>query len=121
MARKILIIDDEPDMVEMISMRLKAFNYETISAGNGEEGIKIANQQKPDLILLDLMMPVMDGYETCKQLKEDDKTKKIPIIILTAVGKADSVSRSMEIGAVDYISKPFEPKTLMEKIRKVLK
>ncbi|OGB88095.1 hypothetical protein A3H38_03365 [candidate division WOR-1 bacterium RIFCSPLOWO2_02_FULL_46_20] len=118
---KILIIDDEKDLVEMMTMRLTAMGYDIVGAGNGEEGISLARQAAPDLILLDIMMPGIDGYETLKRLKQEAKTKAIPVVMLTAVGKPDAVSRSLEGGASDYISKPFEPKTLLEKIRKALK
>lgn len=118
---KILIIDDEKEFVMMLTMRLKAMGYEILEAQDGEVGLKVAEEKSPDLILLDIMMPVMDGYETLKQLKQNSKTKSIPVLMLTAVGKPDAVSKSLELGALDYIAKPFEPKTLLEKIRKALK
>ena len=115
--KRILLVDDEKDMLDLTVPMLTANHFEVSS---GEEALKQAAASSPDLILLDLMMPSMDGHETLKLLKENNKTGSIPVLMLTAIGKADSVSRSLELGAIDYIAKPFEPKTLLEKIRKAL-
>jgi len=118
---RILVVDDEKEFIEILSMRLKVMGHEVVAAHNGEEGLKAAESHSPDLILMDITMPVMDGYEACKRLKKNKKTKAIPIIMLTAVGHPDSITRSLETGAIDYIAKPFQPAVLMEKVRKALK
>lgn len=118
---KILVVDDEQDILELVEPMLAANSYEVLKALSGEEAITLAENSSPDLILLDIMMPGLDGIETARRLKQNEKTAKIPIIMLTALVNSDNVGRSLEAGAVDYISKPFEPKTLLEKIRKALK
>ena len=120
MAKKILIIDDERDLAEMISFRLEANGFEVSSALGGPSGIEKANTFKPDLIILDLMMPGMDGYEAAKRLKADVHTSKIPIIILTAAVSPELEQRVRSISAADCITKPFEPKDLVEKVKKAL-
>lgn len=120
MAKKILIVDDEPDLVNIMSDRLKANKFEVITAANGEAGLKQAQEGNPDVILLDLFMPSMDGCEVLKKLRADEKTKMIKVIMLTASTERMSVEHCMELGAVDYAVKPVNPAVLIEKIRKVL-
>jgi two-component system phosphate regulon response regulator PhoB len=117
--QKILIIYDDPHMHELIGYNLKQRGYQVIRALSGEEGIREA-EKMPDAILLDIMMPVMPGYEVAKQLKANDRTKNIPIVMLTGEAQPDAVEKAFEAGAADYIVKPFAPATLMEKIVKVL-
>lgn len=120
MTKKILIIDDEPHLLKIMSGRLKANNFDVITAGDGEAGLKKAQEENPDVILLDISMPLMDGYEVLKNLKEDEKTKDIKVIMLTATTDRESVECCMELGAIDYAVKPINPALLIEKIRKVL-
>ncbi len=115
---KILIIDDEPDIVETVSFMLQARNFSVITAIDGFAGIEQAKLNKPDLILLDIMMPGMDGYETCLKLRSDKDTKNIPIIMFTAKGESESVQKAHKSGANDYIVKPFSLPTLLNKINK---
>jgi adenylate cyclase len=117
--RKILIVDDEPETIFIIKDRLEANNFEVLTAVDGEEGLKKA-EEKPDAILLDIMMPNMDGYEVARKLREDDRTKKIPIVMLTARGEPQAVERAFSLGAVDYIVKPIDLALLMDKIWKTL-
>lgn len=97
---------------------LELRNYEARVAYDGSEGIEQATKERPDLILLDIMMPQMDGYTVCHRLKASKKTKGIPIVMLTAKGESDAVTKSYNVGADDYIVKPFNPSTLLEKVRK---
>ena len=118
---KILIIDDEAQLVDMFKMRLEANNYDVIAAYDGEEGLDKAQKENPDIILLDIQMPRMDGYQTLKKLREDSRTESIPVIMLTAKSQAVDVSQAAGLGANDYIVKPFDPQTLMQKIKEHIK
>ncbi len=117
---RILLIDDEEDLVEMLSFRLRAVGFEMLTATTGKCGLKIAQERTPDLILVDLMMPDVDGREVCRQLKEDTKTSSIPIIAFTALSRPDLCTIVRDAGALDCITKPFEPDLLIEKINKIL-
>lgn len=117
---KILVVDDEPQLRNFIRMRLEVNKFKVILASDGIEGLKKTQEEKPDLILLDILMPNLDGFGMLRKLKEDDKTKSIPVIILTAQDKPQNISRALEIGANDYMAKPFESKIMLEKIRKLL-
>lgn len=114
--KRILIIDDTRDILQILSRRLQSWGYEVLTTENGEEGLRIAKEQTPHLILLDVMMPKMKGREVCARLKSDPKTEKIPVIFLTALGLADHVKGGMDLGAEDYIVKPFEPEELKERV-----
>jgi len=120
MNKTILIVDDEPDMVYAVEMQLKANNYNVISASDGQKGLEMARNQKPDLIILDLMLPKLDGYKICRLLKFDEKYKKIPIIMYTARGQKEDKNIGYEVGTDVYLVKPFEPQVLLENIRKLL-
>ena len=114
--KRILIVDDTKDILLVVSRRLKSWGYEPLVAESGEEGLQIAEEQLPDLVLLDIMMPKMKGRDVCARLKGNPKTKKIPVIFLTALGLADHIKAGMDLGADDYIVKPFEPAELKERI-----
>ena len=114
--KRILLVDDEHDMVLVVSRRLESWGYEVLTAETGEQGLRIAQEQLPDLVLLDIMMPKMKGREVCATLKADPRTKHIPIIFLTALGLADHIKAGMDLGAEDYIVKPFEPIQLKERV-----
>lgn len=119
MAKKILIIDDELDMVEVTKVRLEKSGYEVLNTMSGEEALVLLQKNIPDLILLDRVLPKMQGEEVCKQLKGDAKLRHIPIILFTA-NISDIVQEAQESGADDYIIKPYEPKEFLEKIRKFI-
>ncbi len=121
MKHKILVVDDEPDAVELIAFNLKAAGYEVTSAADGAEAIKKARSALPHLIVLDLMLPEVDGLEVCKILRRDPRTTAIPIIMLTA--KAAEIDRvlGLELGADDYITKPFSPRELVLRIKRLLR
>lgn len=115
-----MIVDDEPGVVKMIRYLLEKNAYAVVSATEGEEGLKLALEEKPDLILMDIMMPTLDGNEVMKRLKTDGNTKAIPIIMLSALGQEGDVAKSLELGAVDYVVKPFHPQELLERLKKIL-
>ncbi len=117
-SKKILIVDDDPNFVLMVKYRLEANHYEIETATNGIDAIKIATEWKPDLVLLDLIMPVMEGYDICKKLKSQDDTRKIPVIVLTASTKKDSYAKCLSVGALVVILKPFNPAELLALIKK---
>jgi two-component system alkaline phosphatase synthesis response regulator PhoP len=121
MKQKILVVDDEPDAVELIEFNLKANGYEVATAADGEEALQKARATLPNLIILDLMLPEVDGMEVCKILRRDSRTSGIPIIMLTA--KAAEVDRvlGLELGADDYVTKPFGLRELLARIRAVLR
>ena len=114
MDRKILIVDDEKNIVEIIAFNLKKEGYQVIKAGDGEEGVKMAMEENPDLILLDIMMPKMDGYEACKKIREKKNT---PIIMLTARAEELDKVLGLELGADDYVTKPFGVRELMARVK----
>ena len=116
----ILLVDDTEDILLVVSRRLTSWGYEALTASSGEDGLKIAEEHIPDLILLDIMMPKMKGRDVCARLKADPKTAKIPVIFLTALGLADHIKAGMDLGAEDYIVKPFEPAELKKRIAVVL-
>ena len=118
--KRILIIDDTKDILLVVSRRLKSWGYEPLIAESGEEGLRIAEEHAPHLILLDIMMPKMKGRDVCARLKANPKTAHIPVIFLTALGLADHIKAGMNLGAEDYIVKPFEPAELKERISVVL-
>lgn len=120
MNEKILIVDDEPHLVEVIASRLKANHYKVATAISGQEGIDKAKKEKPKLILLDILMPDMDGYQVLQRLKEAPETREVPVIILTVKKWSEDVQKALEGGAADYLAKPFTPATLLEKIEGAL-
>ena len=119
--KRILIVDDEDDIRKMLKLRLQALDYEILEAGDGQDGLDKARSEKPDLMILDLMLPKMDGYKVCRMLKFDEKYKHIPIIMFTARGEERSKEISKEMGADVYVQKPFETDALVGKIRELLK
>lgn len=121
MAKRILVVDDEKDLVETLTFRLEANSYEVLKAYDGQEGLDKAKKEKPDLIILDLMLPKIDGYKVCRMLKFDEKYKHIPVILFTARAQESDRKMGGEVGADAYITKPFEPKALLDKIAQLIK
>jgi len=119
--KKILIIDDQPDNVYLLKERLKGGGFEVISAYEGESGLKIAFEQIPDLILLDVMMPGMSGFEVCKLLTSSKLTKDIPVILVTALTNAEDVKEGLLNGAYDYIKKPYNKIELLARVNSALR
>jgi two-component system alkaline phosphatase synthesis response regulator PhoP len=118
---KILAVDDEPDIIEIISYNLNKEGYEVLTASNGADAIKIARENRPDLIILDIMMPKMDGIETCRQIREIDKLKNTFIVFLTARDEEFVEIMGFSAGADDYISKPIKPRALLSRINAILR
>lgn len=121
MSKKILIIEDEKDIIELLDFNLSKDGFDVSSAQTGEDGLHLARTNSPDLILLDLMLPGINGLDICKFLKTDQKTGHIPIVMLTAKDEDIDVVTGLEVGADDYITKPFSPKVLIARIRTVLR
>lgn len=119
--RKILLIEDEKDMVYAVTLQLESSGYKIITALDGQEGLKTARIEKPDLIILDLMLPKMDGYKVCGLLKADIRYNKIPIIMFTARAQESDKKMGEEAGADAYITKPFDPQALLTKIKELLR
>jgi len=120
-ATQILVVDDEQDILELMRLTLNKEGYEVHVAANGQQAIEKAKKIKPELILMDVMMPVMDGMEACRQLKEDSETSDIPIIFLTARSEEFAELAGFEAGADDYISKPIRSRVLLSRIRAILR
>ena len=117
---KILVVDDEIYIVHILDFSLGMEGYEVLTALDGEQALEKARAEKPDLIVLDIMMPKLDGYETCKRLKADPDTKDVPVILLSAKGRNVDQKVGFEVGADDYITKPFSPRKLVERINAIL-
>ncbi len=117
---KILIIDDETDLVSTIEYRLKCYNYSVITAVNGKEGLEKAISEKPDLILLDTDMPVMNGHQMLEQVRNHPEIKNVPVIMVTALCEAKDITTASSYGISDYVTKPFDFTELMEKITSAL-
>jgi DNA-binding response OmpR family regulator len=120
MGKKILAIDDEPDVLEFLELVLRRSGYSTITASNGTDGLIKAHVERPDLILLDIMMEEMDGWETLRLLKLDEASERIPVVILSARAEPKDKVRGIQEGAVDYITKPFSVRESLSKIEAIL-
>jgi len=119
--KKILVVDDELDMLMVIKLRLEASGFEVITATDGLEGLNAARKDNPDLIVLDIMLPKMNGYKVARFLKFDEEYKKIPIVMLTALGGEEDRTTGIETGADAYLTKPFETEQLLSAVRKYIK
>lgn len=117
---RILICDDDPAILRVLQVNLEVEGYETLLAHHGEEALKIAGTEKPDLIILDIMMPRMDGYQTCDALKADPETKSIPVVFLSAKAQDSDIEKGKSYEVEDYITKPFDPDTLIEVVERVI-
>lgn len=117
----ILVVDDEPDVRTLCRVNLEYEGYKVVEASNGSDAFQRLNERRPDLILLDLMMPQMDGWEVMRRLKEDESTAAIPVILLTARADDDSQLKALDEGVLDYITKPFNPLSLVKFVERILK
>jgi two-component system alkaline phosphatase synthesis response regulator PhoP len=118
MAARILVVDDEPAVTDLLAYNLRAAHYEVLTAGDGGEALRLARQANPDVILLDLMLPEIDGLDVCRELR---KTSQVPIIMITALGEETDRIIGLELGADDYISKPFSTREVLARIKAVLR
>jgi two-component system alkaline phosphatase synthesis response regulator PhoP len=117
---RILVVDDEIYIVHILDFSLGMEGYEVITALDGEQALEKLNSERPDLIVLDIMMPKLDGYEVCKAIKSDPETRHIPVILLSAKGRNVDQKLGFDVGADDYITKPFSPRKLVERINQLL-
>jgi len=118
---KILLIEDDPFLLSMYATKFELEGFEIISADDGEKALKAASKEKPDIILLDVLLPKMDGFEVLKELKKNEETKAVPVILLTNLSQRDDVEKGLALGAVDYLIKAhFMPTEVVEKIKKTL-
>lgn len=116
-SKKILIVEDEQDILQLVKLYLEKEGFRTVTAATGSEGLKQVKQEKPDLIILDLMLPELDGLEVCKRLRSAPETAMLPIIMLTAKAEESDTVIGLELGADDYVTKPFSPKALMARVK----
>jgi two-component system alkaline phosphatase synthesis response regulator PhoP len=114
---RILAVDDEPHILKLVSFSLRAQGFDVIEASDGLAAVDIAEKEHPDLILLDVMMPALDGYEACRRIKANPVTKDIPVVMLSAKSQKTEQAAGVEAGALDYICKPFTPKDLVAQVR----
>ena len=122
MPRKILIVEDDKFLRELMTRKLVNEGYETIEATNGEEGVRTAKSEKPDLVLLDLILPGIDGFEALARIRKDQETANLPVIILSNLGQKEDIERGIKLGATDYLIKAhFSPGEITEKIASILK
>jgi len=119
--QKVLVVDDEEDILELLRFNLSREGYAVSCAASGEEALRLAKAEVPDLVLLDLMLPGMDGLQVAKRLKEEESTGNIPIVMLTAKGEESDIVTGLELGADDYVTKPFSNKVLLARLRAVLR
>jgi len=117
---KVLVVDDEVYILHILDFSLGAEGFDVITAADGEQALARARSERPDLIVMDIMMPRLDGYETCRRLKSDPTTKQIPVLLLTARGREEDRRRGMEAGADDYMTKPFSPNKLIARVTEML-
>ena len=118
---KIVVIEDEPDIVEVLSYNLKREGFNVISVGRGDEGLNVVRNQSPSLVILDLMLPGIDGLSVCQQMKSDPLIKDIPVIMISAKGEESDVVIGLELGADDYLPKPFSPRELLARVKAVMR
>ncbi|OGS45718.1 MAG: hypothetical protein A2539_08085 [Elusimicrobia bacterium RIFOXYD2_FULL_34_15] len=121
MNKKILIVDDEVNVVELLKVNLEANKYNVITAYSGEEGLAKVETEHPDLIILDCLMPNIDGWEVCENIKCNSKTKNIPVIFLTAATQREDIERAKKSGSDFFVAKPFDPLDLIRKVKKIIK
>ncbi len=117
---RILVVDDEPAIVTVLARRLESWGCQVLTASSGEEGLAMAEAEYPDLILLDILMPKMKGWEACARLRKNPKTRTIPVVFLTALGMPNHIWGGLTIGAEDYLIKPFRPEEMKERLAVVL-
>lgn len=116
----VLVADDDPDILTLVGFRLERAGYEVLPARDGEEALALALERQPDLAILDVMMPKLDGYEVTQRLRDDPATSGMPVILLTARVQEEDITRGFEAGADDYIKKPFSPQELRARVQAIL-
>lgn len=116
--KRILIADDDPVILRLLQVNLELEGYDVVTANNGQEAVDAAGAEKPDLVILDIMMPRLDGYQACEQLKSDDATRHIPVIFLSAKAQQGDIERGKSYGVAEYLTKPFDPSELLEVVER---
>jgi DNA-binding response OmpR family regulator len=116
----VLVADDDPDILALVTFRLERAGYDVVGANDGEQALQLALAQPPDLAVLDVMMPKLDGYEVTTRLRQNERTRRIPIILLTARVQEADIARGFEVGADDYVKKPFSPQELGARVQAIL-
>ena len=114
---RVLVVDDDPDVRQLVEMKLRLDGIETLTATNGQEALDVLASNDVDLVVLDLMMPVMDGIETCRRIREAEDMADLPVIMLTAKAQASDIQSGFSTGATDYVVKPFSPRELLSRVR----
>ena len=120
MGKKILVIEDEPELVKALEVRLRTHDYDVITALDGEEGLRKAKKEHPDLIVLDLILPQVGGYEVCRRLKADESCEHIPVVMLTVKSQSEDIAKGFRVGADEYVTKPFEWDEILERVDSLL-
>ena len=118
---KVLLVDDDPVILKLLQVNFEMEGYTVLTANDGVEGLDKARAERPDVVILDIMMPRMDGLEVTRELKGDDATKEMPILLLSAKAQASDIQIGREVGADDYLTKPFDPLELLERVSEILK
>ena len=119
-AARVLVADDDENLLAIVSYRLERSGYVVIAANDGEEAVRLALAERPDLAVLDVMMPKLDGYEVTRRLRQHEQTRRMPVILLTARAQEADVARGFEAGADDYVRKPFSPQELRARVQAIL-
>ncbi len=119
-AKRVLICDDDPVILRLIQVNLELEGYEVLLAHDGQDAIEVAMAEQPQLIILDIMMPRLDGYQTCERLKADDATKDVPVVFLSAKAQLSDIEKGKEYGVSEYLTKPFDPSDLVEVVQRLL-
>lgn len=120
MAKKIMVVDDEPEILGILKFRMNSWGYETLTASSGKEALILAAGKKPDLILLDVMMPGMSGFDVLRELKAKESTKSIPVIMITVAAAKHEVDEGIKLGAAYYLSKPYDAQELLNRIKSII-
>lgn len=120
MTRKILVVDDDPNALRLIGYTLEQEGYQVVSAGDGLEGVNKAQDERPDLVVLDVMLPGLDGYEVCRQLRQQPETAALPILMLSAKARQDDKDVGLKMGADDYLAKPADPSAIVDRVKALL-
>lgn len=119
-SQRVLIVDDDPDIVEIVRINLEAAGFETLAAGDGAEGLEKVTADQPDLVVLDVLMPEMDGWEVLRRIERNPETAGVPVVMLTCRGEDADILRGLEDGAVEYITKPFYPENVVATVKILL-
>ena len=119
--KRILVADDDPVILRLIQVNLELEDYQVLTANNGEEAVAIATSEIPDLVILDIMMPRLDGYQTCERLKAEDATKDIPVVFLSAKAQQADIEKGKSYGVEEYLTKPFDPTELLEVVERLVR